>query len=67
VPGSAELFGTGRSLRVDVTVDTVELDDVGLMPTGRGGHMLSLGAPVRKRLGKGVGDDVTVRLRRRLT
>jgi hypothetical protein len=66
VPGSAELFGTGRSVRVDATVDEVELQNVGLMPTGRGGHMLSLSAAVRKRLGKEVGDEVTVRLRRRL-
>ncbi|MBD5787436.1 DUF1905 domain-containing protein [Cellulosimicrobium terreum] len=65
VPGSAELLGTGRSVRVDATVDDVELSDVGLMPTGAGGHMLSLSAKVRARLGKDVGDTVTVRLLRR--
>ncbi len=42
------------------------MSDVGLMVTGRGGHMLSLSAPIRKRLGKDVGDEVAVRLLRRL-
>lgn len=37
------------------------------MPTGAGGLMLSLNAAVRKRLGKDVGDTVTVRLERRLS
>jgi hypothetical protein len=66
MPGSAEFFGTKRSVRVDAMVDDVELDDIGMMVTGRGGHMISLSAPVRKRLGKGIGDEVTVVLRRRL-
>jgi len=67
MPDSADFFGTGRSVRVDATVDDVTLENVGLMPTGTGGHMLSLNATVRKRLGKGLGDDVTVRLLRRLS
>lgn len=66
MPSSAELFGTGKSVRVDATVDDVELVNVGMMPTGTGGHMLSLNAGVRRKLGKDVGDDVTVRVRRRL-
>lgn len=36
------------------------------MPTGTGGHMLSLNAAVRTILAKNVGDTVTVRLTRRL-
>ncbi|WP_061962565.1 DUF1905 domain-containing protein [Demequina flava] len=67
MPDSAELFGTGKAVRVDATVDGVALENVGLMVTGRGGHMLSLNAKVRKQLGKGVGDDVTVTLTRRRT
>jgi hypothetical protein len=67
MPGSAEFFGTKRSVKVDAVVDDLALDNVGLMPTGLGGHMLSLSAKVRTKLGKGVGDDVTVRLKRRLT
>ena len=38
VPGSAELFETRRSVRVDATVDGVAVRDVGLLVTGRGGH-----------------------------
>jgi hypothetical protein len=67
MPGSAEFSGTKRSVKVDAVVDDLALDNVGLMPTGLGGHMLSLSAKVRTKLGKGVGDDVTVRLKRRLT
>jgi hypothetical protein len=67
MPGSAEFFGTKRSVKVDAVVDDLALDNAGLMPTGLGGHMLSLSAKVRTKLGKGVGDDVTVRLKRRLT
>jgi hypothetical protein len=43
------------------------MPDVGLMVTGRGGHMLSLSAKMRARLGKDIGDPVTVHLERRLT
>ncbi|MCB2413453.1 DUF1905 domain-containing protein [Demequina sp. TTPB684] len=67
MPDSAEFFGTGKAVKVDATVDDVELKNVGLMVTGRGSHMLSLNAKVRKQLGKDVGDDVAVRLTRRLT
>ncbi|NNU26218.1 DUF1905 domain-containing protein [Isoptericola sediminis] len=65
LPGATELLGTGRSVRVDATVDGVALENVGLMPTGRGELMLSLNAKLRKRLGKDVGDTVTVHLSRR--
>lgn len=66
MPGSAEFFGTKKSVRVDTTVDTIPMPNVGLMVTGRGGHMLSLNAEMRKRLGKDLGDEVVVRLQRRL-
>lgn len=66
MPGSAEFFGTGRSVRVDATIDGIAMPDVGLMVTGSGGHMLSVSAAMRKRLGKDVGDKVTVHLQRRL-
>jgi len=67
VPGSAELFETRRSVRVDATVDGIAVRDVGLLVTGRGGHMLSLNATLRKRLGgKEIGDEVVVCLQRRL-
>lgn len=66
MPGSVEFFGTGRAVRVDAIVDGVPLDNVGLMVMGRGGHMLSLNANVRKKVGKGLDGDVTVTLTQRL-
>lgn len=66
MPGSAEFFGTGRSVRVDLTVDEVPLTDVGMMVTGTGGHMVSLNAAVRRKLGKDIGDTVSVHLTRRV-
>ena len=66
VPGSVELFGTGKAVKVVATVDG-EAVTAGLMPTGSGGHMLSISAKLRKKLGKAVGDDVTVHLTERLT
>lgn len=65
IPGSAEFFGTGKTVRVDATVDDVVLEDVGAMVTGTGGHMVSLSAKVRKRLGKDVGDPVRVTITKR--
>jgi hypothetical protein len=65
IPDSVELFGTGKTVRVDVTVDDVELDNVGAMVTGSGGHMVSLSAKVRKALGKDIGDRVTVTVTQR--
>lgn len=66
MPNSAEFFATKKSVRVDLIVDDVSIPDVGLMVTGRGGHMLSLSAAMRKRLDKDLGDKVVVRLQRRL-
>ena len=42
MPGSAEFFGTKRAVRVDATVDDIPLQNVGLMVTGRGGHMVQV-------------------------
>jgi hypothetical protein len=65
--GSAEFFGVKKAVRVDATVDGIKLPNIGLIVTGRGGHMLSLSAKLRKQLGKDFGDEVTVHLKRRLT
>ncbi|MUN08043.1 DUF1905 domain-containing protein [Agromyces luteolus] len=65
IPGSAEFFGTGRSVRVDASIDDVRLENVGAMVTGTGGHMVSLNAKVRKALGKDVGDPVEVTVTKR--
>ncbi|MDO8143832.1 MULTISPECIES: DUF1905 domain-containing protein [unclassified Isoptericola] len=65
IPDSAEFFGTGKTVRVDATVDDVTLENVGAMVTGTGGHMVSLNAKVRKQLGKDVGDPVKVTITQR--
>lgn len=67
MPESAEFFGTKRAVRVDATVDGIQLTNVGMMVTGRGGHMLSISAKLRKQLGKEIGDEVTIHLQRRLS
>ena len=66
MPGSAEFFGTKRSVRVDAVVDDIPFENVGMMVTGTGGHMISLSAKMRAKLGKELGDEVTVHLERRL-
>jgi hypothetical protein len=66
LPGSAELFGTGRSVKVAGTIDSEPIASA-FMPTGTGGHMISVSAKLRKKLGKQVGDTVTVRLTERLS
>ena len=66
VPGSAALFGSLRSVRVDARVDDELVENMGLMPTGSGELMLSVSAALRKKLGKDVGDEVQVTLLRRL-
>lgn len=65
IPDSAAFFGTGKTVRVDATVDDVVLANVGAMVTGTGGHMVSLSAKVRKALGKDIGDDVDVTITRK--
>ena len=65
IPDSAAFLGTGRSAKVDAQVDDVLLEDVGAMPTGTGGHMVSLSAKVRKALGKEIGEPVRVTVTRR--
>jgi hypothetical protein len=66
IPDSVELFGTGKAVRVVATVEG-EPVTAGLMPTGSGGHMLSVSATLRKRIAKELGDVVTVHLSERLT
>ncbi|GHG54632.1 hypothetical protein GCM10011331_20570 [Flavimobilis marinus] len=65
IPDSADFFGTGRTVRVDAEIDDVVLENVGAMVTGTGGHMVSLSAKVRKKLGKEIGDAVSVVITRR--
>ena len=65
IPCSADFFGTGKTVRVDARVDDVLLENVGAMVTGTGGHMVSLSAKIRKRLGKDIGDEVDVTITKR--
>ncbi|MFI6390639.1 DUF1905 domain-containing protein [Nonomuraea sp. NPDC050547] len=66
MPGSAGLFGTGKAVKVAGTVDGHAYEAT-LLPIGGGSHMMPLRAPFRKIIGKGLGDEVTVHLTRRLT
>ncbi|GAB3126618.1 DUF1905 domain-containing protein [Glaciibacter psychrotolerans] len=66
MPDSVAFFGTGRSVKVVATVDEVPLT-AAFMPTGTGGHMLSISAKLRKKLGKEIGDVVAVHLSERLS
>ena len=66
VPDSAKLFGTKKGVRVDAEIDGVALPNVALMVTGKGGHMVSTNAKLRKQIGKEVGDNVTIHLIKRL-
>jgi hypothetical protein len=61
MPNSAEFFGTGKSVKVAGTVDGHDYQAT-MLPVGEGTHMLALRAAFRKVLGKGLGDEVTVRL-----
>lgn len=63
VPGSKDFFGTGNSVKAATTVDGVAVTSA-LMPTGQGHHFISLSAALRKKLGKGVGEQVEVRIQR---
>ncbi|MBX3095145.1 MAG: DUF1905 domain-containing protein [Cryobacterium sp.] len=64
VPGSNDFFGTGNSVRADATLDGVEVTSA-LMPSGQGHHFISVSKALAKKLGKGVGDSVEVRIARR--
>jgi uncharacterized Fe-S cluster-containing radical SAM superfamily enzyme len=61
VPGSKEFFGTGNSIKANVTVDGIAVTSA-LMPTGQGHHFISVSAALRKKLRKEVGDEVEVRV-----
>jgi hypothetical protein len=65
VPGSAELLGTGRAVKVSGVIDGHPFDAT-LMPSGNGPHWLPLRAAICKAIGKSLaGETVEVRLLRR--
>ena len=59
VPGSHDFFGHGKSVKANTTLDGIEVTSA-LMPSGQGHHFISVSAALRKRLAKGVGDEVQV-------
>lgn len=62
---SAEFFGTRGLVKVVGTIDDVPFR-ASFMALGDGSHKLPVAAPIRRELGKGVGDTVTVHLTQRL-
>lgn len=62
LPGSADLFGTRRPVKVTGTIDGHQFAAT-LMPSGKGPHWLPLRAALCRTIGKGTaGDHVTIHL-----
>jgi len=65
MPGSGEYFGTRKPVKVGGTIDGHGFEAT-LLPMGDGTHMVPIKAALRAAVGKDDGDEVTVRLERRI-
>lgn len=66
MPNSFEFFGTGRAVKVEGTIDGEPFSSA-FMANGEGMHLLPVKAAIRKKIGKGPGDEITIHLTKRLS
>jgi hypothetical protein len=66
LPGVADVLGTRKAVKVGGTIEGQPFAAT-ILPWGDGVQMIPVKAPVRKKIGKGAGDQVTVHLTERFS